>query len=375
MFTTTHKTIIVSVINDLATDQRVLRSAEVLTEAGFDVVLFGRELKNSPSVNQLPYKTKRVKMLFTHGPLFYLFFNWRLFWFLLMNKSHALFSNDLDTLLPNYLISKFRKTPLIYDSHEIFCEVPELQKTQLKKKIWQLLEKKILPKLKNCITVNGSIAAYFNEKYNTHFNVVRNIPSSGNVPKLKSKQELGIPENKTILILQGAGINIDRGAEELVEAMKYVNNAHLYIIGGGDVFVNLKKLVTEFNLTEKITIKTKIPKSELMHFTRNADIGISIDKNSNLNYHFSLPNKLFDYIQANIAVLSTRLPEIETLITTYNIGCFIENHAPKHIAEKINFMAEGDKLKQWKENTVKANLENNWEQEKKKLTKIINALN
>ena len=375
MFTTTHKTIIVSVINDLATDQRVLRSAEVLTEAGFDVILFGRELQNSPSVNHLPYKTKRIKMLFTKGPLFYLFYNWRLFWFLLTNKSDVLFSNDLDTLLPNYLVSKFRKTPLIYDSHEIFCEVPELQNTLLKKKIWSALEKKIVPKLKNCITVNDSIAAYFKNKYNTPFNVVRNIPTAFNALKLKSKQELGIPENKTILILQGAGINIQRGAEEMVEAMKYVNNAHLYIIGGGDVFDNLKKLVTEFNLTEKVTIKTKMPKSELMNFTRNSDIGISIDKDTNLNYHFSLPNKLFDYIQSNIPILASRLPEIENLIKHYNIGCFIDNHEPKHIAEKINFMRDSGLMNEWKTNTGKANAENNWETEKKKLINIINALN
>lgn len=375
MFTTTNKTIIVSVINDLATDQRVLRSAEVLTEAGYQVILFGRILKNSPSVNHLPYKTIRINMLFTKGPLFYLFFNWRLFWFLLTHECDALLSNDLDTLLPNYLVSKFRKTPLIYDSHEIFCEVPELQKTFLKKKIWSSLEKRILPKLKNCITVNDSIAAYFNNKYNTHFNVIRNIPSTINIFKLKSKQELGIPENKAILILQGAGINIQRGAEELVEAMKYVNNAHLYIIGGGDVFLNLKRLVTEFNLTEKITIKTKIPKTELMHFTRNADIGISIDKDTNLNYHFSLPNKFFDYIQANVPVLASRLPEIENIITRYNIGCFIDNHEPKHIAEKINFMIDSGKIQEWKNNTKKVDMENNWEQEKKKLIKIITELN
>ncbi|MBK7667205.1 MAG: hypothetical protein IPJ32_07530 [Sphingobacteriaceae bacterium] len=68
MFTTKHKTIIVSVINDLATDQRVLRTCSVLEEYGFEVILFGRELENSPSVSHLAFKTKRVKMLFTKGP-------------------------------------------------------------------------------------------------------------------------------------------------------------------------------------------------------------------------------------------------------------------------------------------------------------------
>lgn len=373
MFTTKAKTIIVSVINDLATDQRVLRTCSVLKEQGFEVILFGRELKNSPSVTHLPYTTKRVKMVFTKGPLFYFFFNFRLYFFLTLNKVDALFANDLDTLWANYCASKMKKIPLIYDSHEIFCEVPELQKTPLKKKIWERLERRILPKLKHCITVNQSIADYFKEKYNIPFFVVRNIPQETPNFKPKSKQELGIPVNRKILILQGAGINIERGAEELVQAMVSVD-AHLYIIGGGDVFPVLKKMITELNLTEKITIKDKMTKSELLHFTYNADIGISIDKDTNLNYHFSLPNKIFDYIQAGIPVLASNLPEIKNIITRYNIGCIIDNHEPKHIAEKLNKMLNSSDYKTWKENTAKAASENNWENEKQNLEKLIQTV-
>ncbi|HRD39302.1 MAG TPA: glycosyltransferase [Bacteroidia bacterium] len=373
MFTTTNKTVILSVINDLATDQRVLRSANVLKEQGYEVLLFGRELKNSPSVAHLPYQTKRIKMLFTSGPAFYLFFNLRLLLFLLKHKSTLLFANDLDTLWPNYFVAKLRKLPLIYDSHEIFCEVPELQKTPLKKKIWESLEAKIIPKLTYCITVNQSIADYFNQKYKVNFVAVRNIPETVTQTP-KTKTQLGMPSNKTILILQGAGINIQRGAEELVEAMQYVDKAHLYIIGGGDVFETLKKSVKQLNLGHKITIKEKMPKSELQHYTFNSDIGISIDKDSNLNYHYSLPNKFFDYTQANLAVLATRLPEIEKLINTYNVGCFINHHEPQHIANTINDMIESGKLSEWKNNCQRLNQENNWEIEKQKLIQVITSI-
>jgi glycosyltransferase involved in cell wall biosynthesis len=375
LFTTKAKTIIVSVINDLATDQRVLRTCSVLKEHGFEVILFGRELKNSPSVSHLPYKTKRVKMLFTKGPLFYFFFNFRLYVFLLLNKVDALFANDLDTLWANWCASKLKKIPLIYDSHELFCEVPELQKTPLKKRIWERLERKIVPKLKHCITVNQSIADHFKEKYNTPFSVVRNIPQLPQHFRLKTKSELGIPVNKKILILQGAGINIERGAEELVQAMQYVNDTHLFIIGGGDVLPTLKKMLTQLNLTGKITIKDKMAKTELMQYTYNADIGISIDKDTNLNYHFSLPNKIFDYIQAGIPILASNLPEIKNMIERYNIGNIIDDHDPKHIAEKINNMLNSPDLKTWKENTKKAAMENTWENEKKLLSDIIETLN
>jgi glycosyltransferase involved in cell wall biosynthesis len=361
------------VINDLATDQRVLRTCSVLKEKGFEVILFGRELKNSPSVSSLPYKTKRVKMLFTSGPLFYFFFNLRLYFFLLLTHSDVLYSNDLDTLWANFRISKLKKIPLIYDSHELFCEVPELQNHPTKKSIWESLEKRIVPQLKHCITVNQSIAGIFKNKYGIEFKVVRNIPASIAPFPLRSKQELGISPDKKVIILQGSGINIQRGAEELVQAMQFVE-AQLFIIGGGDVFGELKKMVEQLNLGSKVIVKDKMPKSELVHYTFNADIGVSIDKDTNLNYHYSLPNKIFDYIQAGLPVLASPLPEIKNIISRYNIGAFIENHDPKHLAERLNCMLNSNEFTTWKENTKKAAAENNWENEKKVLNHIIENL-
>jgi hypothetical protein len=133
----------------LVTDQRVARSCSVFKELGYDCI--------------------RMKLLFEQGPQFYLFFNIRLFFVLLFRKVDVLLVNDLDTLLPNYLISKLKGIPLIYDSHELFCEVPELQANPTKKRIWEWLEKRIVPHLKYCLTVNQSIADCFTffsgEKY------------------------------------------------------------------------------------------------------------------------------------------------------------------------------------------------------------------
>ena len=94
--------IIVSVTNDLVSDQRVHKVCTTLQEIGLDVLLVGRRLKGSEVV-QRPYKTHRIKLLFNSGSLFYAEFNFRLFFFLLFKKHTFLLSNDLDTLLPNYL--------------------------------------------------------------------------------------------------------------------------------------------------------------------------------------------------------------------------------------------------------------------------------
>jgi glycosyltransferase involved in cell wall biosynthesis len=369
------KKVIVSVINDLVTDQRVARTCSVLMECNYEVLLVGRVQKNSKPLEIRLYRCKRMKLLFEQGVLFYLFFNIRLFFVLLFTKADVLLANDLDTLMPNYLVSKLKGIKLIYDSHEIFCEVPELVNNPSKKRIWELLEKWIVPKLKNTITVNESIANYFIEKYQTPFIFIRNIPNYTPLATYKTRNELGLPENKHIVILQGAGINVHRGAEELLEAFTYLDDSYvLLIIGGGDVIDQLKANTAKFKLTEKVIFIDKLSALELRQYTINADLGVTIDKDTNMNYHFSLPNKVFDYIHAGIPILASKLPEIKTIIDKYNIGIFIDTHKPDHIAKQISDFINSSKYSIYKNNTKQAANDNNWNTEKQKLFKLINAV-
>ncbi len=365
---------IVSVINDLATDHRVQKTCFVLKDCGYEVVLHGRLLKNSLPLPDWPFKARRARLLFTKGPLFYFFYNLRLFFFLLFSKSHLLYANDLDTLPANYLVSRLKKTPLIYDSHELFCDVPELLKTPLKRKIWQGIESYTVPKLKFCVTVNESIASIFTQKYGVPFLSVRNIPDLPVTLKAKSKIELGLSEFNYVLIVQGAGLNMDRGLEELIQSMSDIENAVLLIIGSGDNWDELIALSQSLHLENKIRFIPKLPRNILLQYTCLADLGLSLDKNTNPNYYYSLPNKVFDYIHCGIPILASRLPEIENVLMSYQVGAFIDTHQPQHIAEKIKKLLGSKELETYRANTFKAKVALSWELEKQKLRALVDGI-
>ena len=365
------KRVIVSVINDLVTDQRVNKSCLTLQKAGFEVLLVGRRQRKSPPMDDRPYKSRRMKLLFEKGPLFYAEFNIRLFIFLLFHHCNCLLSNDLDTLLPSFWISRLKRVPLIYDSHEYFTEVPELVNRPKVQRVWKRIEEYVLPKMKEMITVNQSIANLFREKYGIKVHIIRNIPIRKMLPAPASREDVGLDPEKHILVLQGSGINIHRGSEELVDAMEYLNDCQLVIIGGGDVLPILKEKVTANNWDDRVKFFPRMPYQKMMAITQLAELGFTLDKDTNLNYRFSLPNKLFDYIQAGVPIVASHLTEIERIITDYNIGTFIENHEPKTIAETIQRALNDEKsLAIWKTNLVAAAQELCWENEEKVLLDI-----
>ena len=323
-------------------------------------------------VDQLPFEVVRLRVPFARGPLMYLFFNMELFFFLMFSKSGILWSNDLDTLLPNFLIARLKGSRLIYDSHEYFTASVYKKSSRY---WWERLERFLFPRLTNVITVNESIRKVYESQYHVPVTVLRNVPSL-TLPSGKGKSVI-LPAGKKILIIQGMGINEHRGAEEAVGAMKYLPGEFmLYFIGGGTIIRRLKQMVQDSLLGDRVNFIDPLPYQDMMVYTRQGFLGLIFEKIDASHEHlFSLPNKFFDYIHAGLPVLSSRAVEIEKLIQKYGIGDFIESFDPKEIAGKI--MAISANLSQynnWKINTREAALDLNWETEEQKLTAFMEHL-
>ncbi len=368
------KRIIVSATNDLATDQRLKRHCSTLHEAGYIVVLTGRLLAGSLPIGDRPYPARRVRHIFNRGPLFYAEYNIRLFFYLLFRKCDIFHANDLDTLPANFMASLIRRKPLVYDSHELFTEVPELAGRPVIRKTWEIIEKLIFRRLRYIITVNSSIAREYEKKYRKKIIVIRNLPFKYHPGNNLTSLNFGLPEDQKLIILQGAGINKDRGAEEAVEAMQYIDNAVLVIAGKGDAVEGLKERVTNSSLASRVFFIPAMPYERLMKLTSLCDCGLSVDKDSNLNYRYSLPNKLFDYIMAGIPVVVSDLPELRKIVEKYGLGLIIEDFSPKGIAEKINLIISHRDTEGRRDCLRKAAEELNWDNEKKILISLYNSI-
>ena len=73
----------------------------------------------------------------------------------------------------------------------------------------------------------------------------------------------------------------------------------------------------------------------MMQYTLNSDVGVSLDKNNNINYQFSLPNKIFDYSKAKIPFVSTNLIEIKKIVEQFHTGVLINSLKPEKILDGL----------------------------------------
>jgi glycosyltransferase involved in cell wall biosynthesis len=372
---------IVSVTNDLTTDQRVDRTCRALEKTGYEVMLVGRRMKNSKTLMPRSYRMHRLRLLFEKGPLFYAEYNVVLFFFLIRHRYDLIVSNDLDTLPANYLANLIKhpfvsnpksKIRHLHDCHEYFRGVPELTGRKMVTRIWKWVEDCIFPQLKTVIAVNQSVADLYSKEYGNNIEVVRNVPFRKLPGIARDKSSLHIPPACKIILYQGA-VNVDRGLEEAIVAMKYLKTEAMLVIAGiGDKYDALKDFAIEQGLSERVMFLGQVPFQELHSITLLADLGLSIEKDVSINYHYCLPNKFLDYIQAGVPVLVSPLPEMKAIVDHYQIGEFLESHDPVILAIQIDSMLNNeDKLAIFKQNLLKAAEELCWEREESRLMDIL----
>ncbi len=363
--------IILAVTNDISTDQRVIRAAHTLKKTEARITIVGRRFRHNKYIPDPRFRAIRMNLIFNKGPLFYAEYNIRLFFRLLVMKADVLVSNDLDTLPAIYLVSKIKRTGLLYDSHEYYTEVPELKNRPFVRGIWEKIESRILPRIRFSSTVSRPIAEAYNTKYGIHMEVIRNLPfriPEGSPPKFRLQKQ-----SEKIIIYQGV-LNMGRGLEMAIEAMRYTDNAQLVIVGQGDVEMELKELSRSPGLSGRVTFTGRISPDRLYEYTVQADLGISLEEDRGLNYRFALPNKVFDYIQAGVPVLVSDLPEVKSLVLQYDVGMINSAKTPSALGGLFNqILGDESRVKAWKLNLKKAACELCWENEEQKLLDLYRA--
>jgi glycosyltransferase involved in cell wall biosynthesis len=371
-------------MTEFINDARVTKEAKTLCDAGHKIIVIA--LKSHDTLEfekRFNFEISRINIstryLLPKGQIFF-FFKYLEFVFqvvikLLKMKIDLYHAHDLETLPIAYIISKIKRRPIIYDSHELYIDVDKHH--PIARKVWYIVEKLLVKKIKTIIFTTVSRGRVFSHRYGVSLPKIimncqyLNFQSKTNV----LREQLHISNNNKILIYQGK-IAPSRGIDILIETMKYLENIVLVVIGPGNYKESLQKKIDTHKKRDKIYILDPVPWATLASVTASADLGVFLLQNVSLQYYYALSNKIFEYLSAGLPVVFSDFPEMRKLIVENEVGFVVDETNPKTVAEAINTILSNKSLyNKMSKNAKRIVTEKyNWEIEGQKLLDIYNNL-
>jgi glycosyltransferase involved in cell wall biosynthesis len=337
------------VLTTARTDQRVMREAIALVQAGYDVTIVDIERDESRPTEEM-VEGVRLKHLFMPGRFKRTRFKpWFLVklagmvargsWVVAQTSADVYHAHD-DTALPGcYIAARFRRRRLVFDAHELPLVQPNLTRWRLLTAIARAALRIMAPRCDGIITVSAPIAEEIFKRYGgPRAMLVRNIPPY--IPPLESdrlRTMLELSAEKKIAVYQG-GLQANRSLDVLVHAAKFLDPRHLIVLmGDGESRAGLQSLIDREGMGDRIRIIPPVPYRDLLEVSASADAGLIVYRGSySLNVQYCLPNKLFEYMMAGVPVVCSELDAVAAIVRENGVGVVVPSLDAEVVGKTIS---------------------------------------
>tara|TARA_B110000908_G_scaffold29973_1_gene35406 strand:- start:796 stop:1953 length:1158 start_codon:yes stop_codon:yes gene_type:complete len=371
------------VLNNFLNDSRVLKEAISLRNNDFKVcviALHENDLAQEEIVEDI--LVRRVKLSSRNWSKNKFVQIFKYFEFLhkayqLVKRKEIIHCNDLKALPVGFLVKKLfnSQVKIVYDAHEYETQMYGLSK--LDKFFAFIIEKNLISSADVVFTVSDSIADEYKKLYGiAKPRLIYNTPVYKDVAEFSEndnvfRQKFNIAENQKIFIYQG-GFSKSRGIESILVAFDHLHSNYkgekdsLPVI----VFMGyglLLPLVLQFsNRCSNIFYHPAVKINDVFDYTKCADFGILYTENSCLNNYYCMPNKIFEYLMAEVPVIASNTKDVKSFVDKKNVGEVAESNDVYGLLNAIKKILSKD-ASQFRENILSVKKEYNWESQEKKM--------
>jgi glycosyltransferase involved in cell wall biosynthesis len=253
----------------------------------------------------------------------------------------VLHAHDSNTLVPVALAARRLRVPFVYDAHDLWLGRPRRERSRvyfaLNQLYYGLVERLLVPRAAATITVSPPIVEHLRDRYR-----LRDVALVPNYPELAGdleRRELrALPGGEAIdpdapVVLYLGGLMAGRGLEPLVDAIGLLPSVQLVLLGSGALSETL--LARAAQNGARVHLLPPVAPDEVEAYAASADIGVSPIVGSCLNYRYSLPNKLFQYMAAGIPVVASEFPQVREIVEGTRCGLVADTTRPDAIADAI----------------------------------------
>jgi hypothetical protein len=257
-------------------------------------------------------------------------------------QADLILANDIDTLPLAIRLAKTSKAKVLYDAHEYaphqfaYEYTPWQFRSYLREKILKQPYTKhlcytFIPQVAGMMTVNQAIADEYEKDTGVKPVVVTNAPAYHKIgPCLRSTDE------KHIRLIHHGGASPSRKTENMIKVMDYLDDRFLldFLLVPGDP-AYIQELQHQAQGNARIRFLSPVPMKELVPFSNQYDIGLYLLRPASFNQHYALPNKLFEFIQARLAIAIGPSPEMARIVRDYDCGVVSEDFSPRSLAKQL----------------------------------------
>lgn len=198
--------------------------------------------------------------------------------------------------------------------------------------------------------------------------VIRNVPFKNTQPFRKTPEQ--------ITVLYHGDLSKPRDIHIAIASVPlWRPEFRLLLRGSGhpDYVAALHRQIEELGLQDRVSIVPPVSFEKIVEKANESDIGFFSYTSYSPQIQFALPNKIFEYIMAGLAVCITDLTEVGRVVNHYHNGYLIKQHSPEGIAAAINSF-DRETIDAFKRASIAASEELNWEAERTSLLQAYRAV-
>jgi glycosyltransferase involved in cell wall biosynthesis len=336
--------------NPFTHDSRVEKEARTLVAAGYRVTVVADAAPGLPARERLEgVDVRRVERRLAGIPILrFLVHQARLARALRSLRPDILHAHDSNALVPVAWAARSLGAPFVYDAHDLWLGRPRRERSRLyfalNQVLYGLVERLLIPLAGATLTVSEPIARHLRRRYRlVSVHLVPNYPEAGRPGERRDLRSLvggGSIGSHGGVVLYLGGLMAGRGLEQLVDAVGMARSVELVLLGDGPLAPDLLRRAAAAGAADRVHLLAPVPPEEVTAYAASADIGVSPIVPTSLNYRYSLPNKLFQYMAAGIPVVASDLPQVRDVVEGTGCGVVVDTTRPEAIAAAIDRLVD-----------------------------------
>lgn len=251
-------------------------------------------------------------------------------------------ANDIDTLPLAFELKGNAK--IVFDAHEY---APRHFENNW---IWRIffqpfalhLCRKYISKTDAMLTVGKGLAAEYTRNFGVKPVIITNATNYVNLDPSP------VQADKIRLVHHGI-INPSRKLELMVEMMRFLDDRFTLDLilmtsdyASGKTKTYIRSFREQAQKDSRIRILEPVRSDQVVRTIHKYDMGVFLIPPVNFNYANTLPNKLFDFIQARLGIAIGPTPEMASIVTTYGNGVVSQDFQPENLANELNRLSSYD---------------------------------